>query len=97
VRGARRVPAVSFVDPRVLLRASHSCSVAFCVCVFNWVTERGDDCFQLESSPTVGSVETSDSEKRTLAKKSREYNLKSKLFCDMFPELAEVCSEGGEE
>lgn len=42
----------------------------------------------LETSPTLGSLSTSDAEKRSLARRSREFNLKHKLFCKLFPELA---------
>lgn len=43
--------------------------------------------FMLESTPTLGSVETSDYEKRTHAHNSLEFNLKSRVFCELFPDL----------
>ena len=46
---------------------------------------------QLEKSPTLGSIETTDVEKRYLAQQSAEFNLQKKTFCDLFPEVAEVC------
>lgn len=45
--------------------------------------------FMLESSPTLGSIETSGYTKRQLAAQSGQYNLNSKLFCELFPEVAE--------
>jgi len=49
--------------------------------------------FMLESAPTLGSIEASDRERRNLAQRSLEYNLKCKLFCDIFPELAKELRE----
>jgi len=43
--------------------------------------------FMLEKSPTLGSIETSDWDKRQFAHKSLEFNLKSRVFCDLFPDL----------
>lgn len=43
--------------------------------------------FMLERSPTMGSVETSDYEKRILAEKSHQFNLKDRTFCELFPDL----------
>ncbi|KAG0724795.1 Ubiquitin-conjugating enzyme E2 J2 [Chionoecetes opilio] len=40
-------------------------------------------------SPTFGSIETSDSEKRQLAQQSLSFNLKSKIFTELFPETTE--------
>lgn len=45
--------------------------------------------FMNEKSSTLGSVETSDHEKRQCAYNSLEYNLKNKDFCDLFPEIVE--------
>lgn len=42
--------------------------------------------FQLEKSPTLGSIETSDYDKRQFAYQSLEFNLKDKQFCDLFPD-----------
>jgi len=43
--------------------------------------------FMLEKSPTLGSIETSEYDKRQFAIKSHEFNLKDKIFCDLFPDL----------
>ena len=43
--------------------------------------------FMLERSSTLGSVETSDYEKRQFALKSTEFNLKSRVFNEFFPDL----------
>jgi len=45
--------------------------------------------FMLEKSPTLGSVDTSDRDKRAYAANSHEFNLRSKVFVELFPELAE--------
>ena len=42
--------------------------------------------FMLESTPTVGSVETSVAERRRLAAASHAFNRKTPLFCELFPE-----------
>lgn len=42
--------------------------------------------FMLEKSPTLGSIETTDYDKRQFAYQSIEYNLKNQQFCDLFPE-----------
>jgi len=49
--------------------------------------------FMLERSPTLGSVETSDWDKKQFAYKSLEFNLKSRVFCDLFPELKSECEK----
>jgi len=49
--------------------------------------------FMLEKSPTLGSVETSDWEKKQLAAKSFEFNLKNRTFCELFPELKTKCED----
>lgn len=46
--------------------------------------------FMLEKSPTLGSVETSDYDKKAYAVKSHEFNLRDKTFCELFPEQAEA-------
>jgi hypothetical protein len=43
----------------------------------------------LETTPTTGSIESSDLKKRTLAKESLDYNLRDGLFCELFPDLEE--------
>jgi len=45
--------------------------------------------FMLERSPTLGSLETNDLEKRSLAYKSIEFNLKDKTVQELFPEVIE--------
>jgi len=47
----------------------------------------------LERSPTLGSVETSDWDKKQFAYRSLEFNLKSRVFCDLFPELKSECEK----
>lgn len=45
--------------------------------------------FMLEKSPTLGSIETSDFQKRQFAMRSLEFNVKDKVFCDLFPDTTE--------
>lgn len=45
--------------------------------------------FMLEKSPTLGSIETSLYTKRQLAAQSGAFNLNNKIFCDLFPEVAQ--------
>ncbi|PRD23441.1 UNVERIFIED_CONTAM: Ubiquitin-conjugating enzyme E2 J2 [Trichonephila clavipes] len=45
--------------------------------------------FMVEKNPTLGSIETSDYEKRLLATRSLEFNLKDPIFCELFPDLVE--------
>jgi ubiquitin-conjugating enzyme E2 J2 len=47
--------------------------------------------FMVEKNPTMGSIETSDYEKKLLAQQSWEFNLKNKIFRDLFPDVVEVC------
>jgi len=42
--------------------------------------------FMMEKSPTLGSIESTELEKRSFAYKSIEYNLKDKFVLDLFPE-----------
>ncbi|KAK3097586.1 hypothetical protein FSP39_011185 [Pinctada imbricata] len=49
--------------------------------------------FMLEKSPTLGSIETSDYTKRQLAAQSGPFNLNDKVFCELFPDVAEVVRE----
>ncbi|XP_012220763.1 ubiquitin-conjugating enzyme E2 J2 [Linepithema humile] len=46
--------------------------------------------FMIEKSPTLGSINTPDYEKRKLAVQSLEFNLKNKMFCELFPETVET-------
>lgn len=43
----------------------------------------------LESTPTMGSTETTYYEKKQLAKSSLQFNTKNVIFCEMFPEICE--------
>lgn len=45
--------------------------------------------FMLETSPTLGSIETSSYTKRQLAAQSGAFNLNNKTFCELFSEVAE--------
>ncbi|XP_037787246.1 ubiquitin-conjugating enzyme E2 J2-like [Penaeus monodon] len=49
--------------------------------------------FMLEKAPTFGSIETSDYEKRQLAQQSLSFNLKDKVFTELFPEITETIQE----
>lgn len=49
--------------------------------------------FMLEKTPTLGSLETSDYTKRQLAAQSNAFNLKDKVFCELFPDDAERIRE----
>lgn len=42
--------------------------------------------FMLEKSPTLGSIESTDYDKRQFAYQSLEFNLRNKTFSDLFPE-----------
>ncbi|EEC16655.1 ubiquitin-conjugating enzyme, putative [Ixodes scapularis] len=46
--------------------------------------------FMVEKNPTLGSIDTTDREKRQLARESLEFNLKDQVFCELFPELVDV-------
>lgn len=46
--------------------------------------------FMLENTCTTGSIVTSLSTKKQLAKYSGEFNLKSEIFCELFPDVAQV-------
>jgi len=43
--------------------------------------------FMLETSPTYGSIESTEFEKKRLARCSWDFNLKTKMFCDLFPDI----------
>lgn len=47
----------------------------------------------IEKSPTLGSIETSDYEKKQLAFQSIDYNLKNNLFKDLFPDITSKMQE----
>jgi ubiquitin-conjugating enzyme E2 J2 len=44
--------------------------------------------FMNETAPTLGSLTTTETEKRLLARRSRDFNLADKQFCEIFPEMA---------
>ncbi|KAJ8259461.1 hypothetical protein GJAV_G00169540 [Gymnothorax javanicus] len=45
--------------------------------------------FMVEKGPTLGSIETSDFTKRQLAAQSLAFNLKDKVFCELFPDVVD--------
>ncbi|VDN82273.1 unnamed protein product [Brugia pahangi] len=49
--------------------------------------------FMNDTAPTLGSITSSDAEKRILARKSREFNLKDRIFCELFGDLAKQIRE----
>merc|ERR1719509_530060 len=49
--------------------------------------------FMLERSPTLGSIETSDWDKRQFASKSLEFNLNSRVYLELFPGMAKKSRE----
>jgi len=49
--------------------------------------------FMVETTPTSGSCETSEATKRRLAQESRDFNLQDKLFCELYPDLADEIRE----
>lgn len=49
--------------------------------------------FMLETAPTAGSIETSEYEKRLLARHSLQYNLADSVFCELFPDIAQEVSQ----
>lgn len=49
--------------------------------------------FMNDNKSTFGSIETSEATKRIYAKESLEYNVKNKIFCELFPELVELYNE----
>jgi ubiquitin-conjugating enzyme E2 J2 len=49
--------------------------------------------FMVEKNPTMGSIETSDYEKKVFAKQSWEFNLKNPTFVELFPDIVEEIRE----
>ncbi|XP_017047207.1 ubiquitin-conjugating enzyme E2 J2 [Drosophila ficusphila] len=45
--------------------------------------------FMLESTPTLGSIESSNYDKQMYAQKSLAFNLRNTNFCELFPEMVE--------
>jgi ubiquitin-conjugating enzyme E2 J2 len=52
--------------------------------------------FMLETTPTQGSVETSDATKREFARRSREYNKANPVFRKLFPHYCGAAAEEAE-
>jgi len=45
----------------------------------------------IEKSPTLGSINTTDWEKKQWAQQSLDFNLRDKMFCELFPDtVAEI-------
>lgn len=53
--------------------------------------------FMVEKTPTTGSIETSIATKRRLARESLDWNVKERMFCNLFPEYVEIWKEREEE
>ena len=49
--------------------------------------------FMLENNSTYGSIITTKREKQILARKSLAYNLNDSQFCELFPDIADVCKD----
>ncbi|CAB3373017.1 Hypothetical predicted protein [Cloeon dipterum] len=49
--------------------------------------------FMAEKSPTLGSIEMPDCERRRLAVESLDFNLRNKVFCSLFPDTVEEMKE----
>lgn len=49
--------------------------------------------FMLETTPTLGSCESTSYEKRKYARQSLEFNMKNEVFCELFPEVCEEINE----
>ncbi|XP_063065356.1 ubiquitin-conjugating enzyme E2 J2 [Engraulis encrasicolus] len=45
--------------------------------------------FMVEKGPTLGSIETSDFTKRQLASQSLAFNIKDRVFCELFPDVVD--------
>jgi len=53
--------------------------------------------FMLEKTPTQGSLETTEDEKRLLAEQSLSFNLENKIFKELFPDLIKKLQEAKEK
>jgi ubiquitin-conjugating enzyme E2 J2 len=53
--------------------------------------------FMIETAPTLGSIETTTSQKRQFARDSLEYNCRNPTFRKLFPEYAELYKTQFEE
>ena len=49
----------------------------------------GLNSFMVGKDPTLGSIETSDAQKRKLARQTMDFNVKDATFCLLFPEVAD--------
>ena len=49
--------------------------------------------FMLETTPTLGSIETTYQAKKNYAKTSSEFNLKNKIFFKLFPDICDEIRE----
>lgn len=49
--------------------------------------------FMVETAPTLGSIDTTDAQKRRLAMQSLDFNVRDATFCKLFPELVELQKE----
>ncbi|ALC46295.1 CG5823 [Drosophila busckii] len=49
--------------------------------------------FMLESTPTLGSIESSNYEKQMFAQKSLAFNLRNANFCELFPDIVSEIKE----
>jgi ubiquitin-conjugating enzyme E2 J2 len=49
--------------------------------------------FMLETTPTLGSCESTLKEKRRFADNSMEFNLKNEIFCELFPDVVAEIKE----
>ncbi|KAG7323342.1 hypothetical protein KOW79_013044 [Hemibagrus wyckioides] len=45
--------------------------------------------FMVEKGPTLGSIETSEFTKKQLASQSLAFNIKDKVFCELFPDVVD--------
>lgn len=53
--------------------------------------------FMVETAPTLGSIETSDGQKRKLARQSLDFNVRDSNFCKLFPDYVELHKKRLEE
>jgi ubiquitin-conjugating enzyme E2 J2 len=49
--------------------------------------------FMIETAPTLGSIETTTSQKQKFARQSLEYNVREPMFVKLFPEYVELHKE----
>mmetsp|Transcript_25714 Transcript_25714/g.36281 ORF Transcript_25714/g.36281 Transcript_25714/m.36281 type:complete len:240 (+) Transcript_25714:503-1222(+) len=53
--------------------------------------------FMVETGPTLGSIETSELQKKKLALKSLDFNVRDSMFCKLFPDYVELQKERQEQ